>query len=983
MEQYDLHLILGKRRLNQDYYPLTIKVPSGDRHFAKLFIPPYFEGPNAIIPTGVELGANLHKALNESDLWHIFDNCFSAAKSTYSQGSLLFEIKAPEFYPLPWENIFDAPEWTPLSEVFTVVRYLSKPSTVVVTPLYLPVDVLIVSDITEETLQQLPSENTLKYYRATKSIGVSADHLRAMLGKLQYDIVHITGRAEFRDNKDSVFFPGLAESEITPRELRSLLKRCGARFLILHCFDESYGYGELLRFAHNIFHAQGPSIAVTYKGLSSDSWSFDNLYLDIVHDYSLDSALKYIPKDMKPVLLTAAGGADVLRISPVAPRLHAQLESQLQFAQSARDILAAQKEQLDLIGDLNKAETLLKDLNLFDEVLQEKETLLNEFDSLYYSAESGGMKPMTSVEILRGTLDKRLKAAEARTKRVVNSWFSQDERIIGGEEGLKPNTSYNYEVQIGIASKKSNVRNAVAIPEEELVRFYAKQGLTLRVVLYSSEFQIAEPEKLLILPPQPHESDPVLFVVTSPGNNCVARMRVCIYFEQNLIQSLMVQAAIGEPQKEKASITGNMAEVDFCLSGSLTNIERFPARALNITVNERNDGTHSFYIKGSSLTRHFDFGEGEISSSVKEVREMLQDICSEKDSRGNLRYRYGADNRGNRKDFIKDLTALAELGSLLYTEIVTHQDRNFLDQLTQTLGKPEATIQISSTKSAKYVFPWALVYDKRLVQGSYDICPQFLADLKYDPPRDLQFQQCIQNGCPHEADASIICPSGFWGYKHIIEQPLSLETKAAVGLGETPMEIKTQGMLARVMMGVSLNLQGVKEHHQELEMSGSVDIDFLQSKQQIGIGMQRQDLHLIYFYCHGGRKGPQTWLGVGKNEKIFSTDLVSGWRVNWPTNHPLVFINGCRTVDVTPDDFVDFNTTLSWCEASGVVGTEITIPESLARHFANGFFQRFLKGQNVGEAIRNQRLAMLGNLNLLGLVYTPYCSANLRLVNTN
>jgi hypothetical protein len=165
-------------------------------------------------------------------------------------------------------------------------------------------------------------------------------------------------------------------------------------------------------------------------------------------------------------------------------------------------------------------------------------------------------------------------------------------------------------------------------------------------------------------------------------------------------------------------------------------------------------------------------------------------------------------------------------------------------------------------------------------------------------------------------------------------------------------------------------------------MTDDVDINITRTKQHIGIGLQRQDLHLIYFYCHGGRKGSKTWLGVGKNEKLIPGDLV-GWSVNWPTVHPLVFINGCHTVDVTPDDFVDFNKTFSWCAASGVMGTEITIPESLARHFATGFLHRFLNGASVGEAIKDQRLAMLEYYNLLGLAYTPYCSANLRIVHIN
>jgi hypothetical protein len=83
-------------------------------------------------------------------------------------------------------------------------------------------------------------------------------------------------------------------------------------------------------------------------------------------------------------------------------------------------------------------------------------------------------------------------------------------------------------------------------------------------------------------------------------------------------------------------------------------------------------------------------------------------------------------------------------------------------------------------------------------------------------------------------------------------------------------------------------------------------------------------------------------------------------------------------VDVNPDDLLLFNEMLSYCQAGGVIGTEISIPEVLARYFARGFFQ-LLSKYNIGDAIRQMRLRLLENYNPLGLAYTPYCSANLKI----
>ena len=67
--------------------------------------------------------------------------------------------------------------------------------------------------------------------------------------------------------------------------------------------------------------------------------------------------------------------------------------------------------------------------------------------------------------------------------------------------------------------------------------------------------------------------------------------------------------------------------------------------------------------------------------------------------------------------------------------------------------------------------------------------------------------------------------------------------------------------------------------------------------------------------------------------------------------------------------------------ASGVIGTEITIFESLATLFAEAFFQEFVvKRRSAGEAIRRARLSLLRRcLNPLGLVYLPFVLPDLHL----
>jgi hypothetical protein len=1005
MEAYDIHLIINKKRSDSESYPMRVRFFGGEEFGIDFLMPDPDPISVELVPSGNDLGFSIFNVLTQANLWYKVEELYSSAISSNSFGTFFFEIKTSELYHLPWENIFDSPPLIHLSERFIITRLIDKPSTGVIRPLQFPIDVLVFSDKRYQDTNQIKSSSAFQYFHTTISNGGTTDNLIDLLNKLKFEVIQLNAHAEFRENNTSVLFAGNDGTEIRPNELLKLLKRCGARFLILCGTDQNYG--SLINFAHHILHQDGPTILYINEidplYLFPHIWTLNELYMDIVHDRGIDLIFRRIPHELHPVLFLASGGEDILRISPHAPLLYAKLENKLQQLKNLRDTMpvyiktrhsrsgtplktlikpSERIKYMDSQKDIYIKDPQFKRLRFIEKTIHSLENEVKPEYLLNFMHESGGLEPLNEAESLNKTIDEKLNEIVSHARRVVNSWFSHKKHILTTGENLKSNTEYNYKIQIGLASGKSNVKNITSIPEDELTPFYSKDGIKLQIELFSTDFQIEQSSKTLMLPAPPRESIPVSFSVITPRSECIAKIRVCIYFEQNLIQSLLVQAVVGNPEI-KTKIKGNQAEVDYSLSGSLTKIDRLPSRLINIAVNEDHNGTHSLYIAGKGLKRQFDFGEGEIRSAVYNAREMLQNICSSKDSHGKLRYRYDSLNKGNEKDFIKDVKSLAETGSDLYSSILTNQERTFKDQLRKALGNSEAKIQISSTKSARYVFPWAIVYDKPLIRGNNYVCPRFLSDLKNGGTAGhLNSQSCILNGCINQNDANIICPSGFWGYKHYIEQPLSVNSTSTQGNNELHLDIQAKGIITSLMMGVSLELNDVNEHRKEIETLSNVDVHFMQSKTQIGLGLQRKDFQLIYLYCHGGRNSHGTWLGIGKNERISPGELINGWDVYWPFEHPFVFINGCHTADITPDDLIHFNNTFAWCKASGVMGTEITIPESLARYFAFGFLKHFVNGVNIGKAIREQRLTMLENYNLLGLVYTPYCSADLKIIHT-
>jgi hypothetical protein len=139
----------------------------------------------------------------------------------------------------------------------------------------------------------------------------------------------------------------------------------------------------------------------------------------------------------------------------------------------------------------------------------------------------------------------------------------------------------------------------------------------------------------------------------------------------------------------------------------------------------------------------------------------------------------------------------------------------------------------------------------------------------------------------------------------------------------------------------------------------------------------------VYFYCHGGYDGTEPFLRVGLESQVgtITRPNLRDKRIRWNDPRPLVFINGCHTTALDPEQALDFvSGFVETAGAVGVIGTEITVFEPLARNFAENCLRRFLNGVSIGEAVRAARLALLKEGNPLGLVYIPFVIASLQLV---
>jgi hypothetical protein len=578
--------------------------------------------------------------------------------------------------------------------------------------------------------------------------------------------------------------------------------------------------------------------------------------------------------------------------------------------------------------------------------------------------------------------------------RVVNLVLTGPKGVCTPGQCLARDTRYTLQVNIGGEKVFSIVKNPTAILKETV----PSGGLDLRVVVYSKQFEIISVSEQPLTLPSKGETKTLNFEVSTPIRPGIAQLRVAIYYQQNVLQSLMMTAQVTRFERKRFMRSGLSAEVEYCLCGTLCDVEMYRSRDLNILTNESIDGTHTFAVVGTDLREEFSLSEGELSASLAASRQTLTEVCLELDqNKKPVRYRYNdKTNAGNLAQFTNDLAKLASVGWDLYFNFVTHKNRAFEERLRETV-ETTSTIQVATVKSAEYVFPWALVYDRPAqVDSRNRICPNFLADLSRlgdrltrggleteDAKRALvefETSSCLTLSCLHfhkNRDPTVICPGNFWGFRHRIEQPPSIPHEPGRKPEDVITHLEIKGDVEAVM-GVSLKLNDPINHYKDIGKLKSYKFHFAQNKTEIFNSLKANPTSsVVYFYCHGGKREGRGFLGVGEDEQIVPPDLLAQ-DISWSSSHPLVFINGCRTADITPSDLLNFVRAFAWCQASGVIGTEINIFESLATEFATGLFYFLANGRSLGDAIALQRLILLSKFNPLGLAYTPYCYADLR-----
>ncbi|MBI4546211.1 MAG: hypothetical protein HY703_13515, partial [Gemmatimonadetes bacterium] len=764
----------------------------------------------------------------------------------------------------------------------------------------------------------------------------------------QYEVVHYIGRIGTGPGGEAEPVLRLPRPDRTvgPAELRDRLLAVSTRLLILEVSRRSRR--EAVRLAEQIALAGGPAALVIVRLEATPLHDYvREVYAGILHNRPLPevaAAAEGMGPDLDVTFVMGEGGESMLRFDSLLDRLTVRAS---ELASRAGDKVA------DLLGTrrylhMRQVDRVRTRLDEFDRLSERVEGVRVESGEAIdyvrahaWEHESEGVVPLAAakeaVEAMETDVDRltamyedlaaELEAEAAHAPRVLNANFADPEagQAVAPDRSLVAGRAYHLLVDVGPRWDKlsSIVAGSGGFPEQALPP--DRDGYVIRVVVISSDFTPHTASAEMWVPRHTGRSRPyiqgkpagrsgpvALRLVTpelprrgaTPGEPFVARARLSLYHENNLLQSAVVCANVTRDAPVELA-TPNAVEVDYALTATFDAADekfgrrrvRFPWEkeeaahdvAVNLTLNRAGAGEHRIIVSGDPehTPAWVPFSPLAAEDTLERVRGELLNCFWRRDNSGNPVYAAGRpvpgldENHGKpRRQFGYDLWVLARQGWRLYSMILQHlqpEDArrsgvDWRDDLRRRLERA-GVIQIARTRPANFAFPWTLVYEHPITRAdAITPCPVLReewseAGIRNAPPAP----RCpVEEAGRHPAE-NVLCPYGFWGLKHMIEQPISVIDLRTGELRDAPTRI---GILEGIDLAIGwtrdpqLDAGRMAEHHTRITGTGGLRL--------VPVGRNPADTathvreilpvcSVAYFLCHGedDDEAGEAYIGIG------------------------------------------------------------------------------------------------------------------------
>jgi hypothetical protein len=466
--------------------------------------------------------------------------------------------------------------------------------------------------------------------------------------------------------------------------------------------------------------------------------------------------------------------------------------------------------------------------------------------------------------------------------------------------------------------------------------------------------------------------------VRTPDQPGIHRMRCNIYCRQALLQSRLVVVQVTDVERTMGGPVLSTV-LDFTAVSDLEpgNVEAIRPRTLSLLANDNDDGTHGFrFFAGTEFKHDVTLSGDVLGEALEQARAGLRLVSWGTTSEptraefADLPYRYAQPDA----DIVaQDLVTLARSGFIVWDVLVGSLSGGDDMALAERMRKP-GVIELANKESLDLLVPAACIYDHPLAVEAVDLtlCPAYLAARGTTPLADTP---CFQGECPSYDDTKVVCPSGFWGFRHQIGYSASLS-------GGAPEDARNHGLSIPTGAGPEFTAAASDDptltlrdaHLLNVEQIAAHRWHFAWSRTDLFDLFQTIEPSVVYLYGHGGKRDRAAYFAVGSEADgpIIRASLRG--RADWGRTRPLVFLNGCHSAALAPDDAFSYATGfLQTAHASAVVGTEIAVFEQLSVAFAEDCLRRFVTDRRpLGEAVRATRLALLDDHIPLGLAYLAF-----------
>ncbi|GIM88652.1 hypothetical protein [Paractinoplanes toevensis] len=546
--------------------------------------------------------------------------------------------------------------------------------------------------------------------------------------------------------------------------------------------------------------------------------------------------------------------------------------------------------------------------------------------------------------------------------------------------GLPPGVPYLVRVGIGDWRPDSILpRDTPAFPASLLPP--DRDGWWLRAVLSRAAETITEGALFLprtgegfactCTPGDPHTCAPddrsfwLDLAAVAPRRPEPQQVQLALHHGATTVQIFEITLAVGDGPAP-------VARAIYTLTKEFDDLGRFGGRDVSIQEGSLRDGRHYLLVNGSDGER---VGSVLSDAQAGNAARLLRSTLFDRQLAGN-RTLYDRQFGKSRDDYLTDLWTMARVGASVHLGLFP--DAADRDALRSALaqGDGPGRIQVALAEGSRAVVPWQLVYGLPIADRAY-VCPSV------DQFGPGSGGTDVPDRCPHadrhDQPNGTLCPYGFWGLAHVLEvPPSSTRMTLAEATGENPPPV--------VVAARNDTLPGTDWAAQRaaLDLIDRACVVTTDTKSLRAALVEGADL--LYLYCHGREvTGGGVALDFGPGGVLLPEDLAV-WadvspRIRWARRRPLVVLNGCFTGARLPETLADFAAAfVQSTGAAGVLATEVVMESGLAAHVMSAFVTAWhTDRRGVGSAMRDVRWQLLARGNVMGLAYSPYCDADLRL----